>query len=387
MPNAGLPAVTGGRFIYTSSPSYMAEVAAHMAAVGVALVGGCCGTTPEHIAAIGWALAGEPPALSRLAFPQPEEGAPAPAHLHGPTALQRALGERFVVTVEVDPPRGFNFAAVLPKLRALAECGVVDAVNVADSPRAQARMSALATGALIRSELGLETVLHMGCRHRNLVATHSELLGAHALGLRNIFAVMGDLPANGDYPDATVVHDLTATGLMQLLSTFNGGVDSSGRRLDQPTAFHVGCAFDFAAEDLDKELRLLEKKLERGAQFALTQPVYDPRVVERVLDRLGGRMPLPVLVGVLPLWSERHATFLHNEVPGIRIPPDVLARMRRAGERGRDEGVRLAAELLSALDGGVQGAYVMPPFQKFDLVAEIVAALRRPEPLPVATPA
>ena len=384
MPNAGLPAVVDGRFIYTTGPAYLGEVVAQRAAAGVALVGGCCGTTPAHIAAIGAALAAGRPDLPRLSFPAPDEpGGPLPAALRGPTALARALAERFTVTVEVDPPRGFNFAAILPKLRPLAECGLVDALNVADSPRAQARMSALAMGALIQGELGLETVLHMGCRHRNLVAMHSELLGAHALGLRNVFVVMGDLPANGDYPDATVVNDITATGLMQLLATFNQGEDVTGRRLDQPTAFHVGCAFNFGAPNLGKELALLDKKLVAGARFALTQPVYEVATVERVLDRLGGRFPVPVLVGVLPLWNARHAAFLHNEVPGITIPDAVMAAMARAGEQGRAVGVRLAHELLAALDGTVQGTYLMPPFEKYDLVPEIVAGLRPVLPLPL----
>jgi homocysteine S-methyltransferase len=379
MPNAGLPTVMSGRFMYTASPAYMADCMRHMAAAGVALIGGCCGTTPEHIAAIGRALAGELPQQPRLAFPEPEElGGAVPAMLSGPTVMERALAERFVVTVEIDPPRGFNFAAALPKLQALRECGAVDALNVADSPRAQARMSALAMGALIKSEVGLETVLHIGCRHRNLVAMHSELLGAHALGLRDVFVVMGDLPANGDYPDATVVNDITATGLMTLLATFNEGVDSTGRRLDQPTAFHVGGAFNFAAADLDKELRLLDKKLAAGVRFALSQPVYDPREVERVLDRFGGRFPVPLMLGVLPLWNGRHAAFLHNEVPGIHIPESVLARMSAAGEHGRDTGVALARELLLALGDGIQGTYLMPPFGKFDLVPEIVDGIRQP---------
>jgi homocysteine S-methyltransferase len=359
----------------------MAECMLQLVAAGAALVGGCCGTGPEHIETIGAALAGERPRIERLAFPEPEELAhPSPAVLGGPTALEQALGERFVVTVEIDPPRGFNFAAALPKLRALRDCGLVDAVNVADSPRAQARMSALAMATLIKSQVGLETVLHVGCRHRNLVAMHSEILGAHALGLRDVFVVMGDLPAHGDYPDATVVHDISATGLMKLLATFNDGLDATGRRLDQPTAFHIGAAFNFGAPDMDKELALLDKKIACGARFVLSQPVYEAAPVERVLGRLGGRFPLPLLLGVLPLWNARHAAFLHNEVPGIHVPAWVLAEMSVAGEQGRDRGVGLARELLAALDGAVQGAYVMPPFGKFDLVAEVAEGLREPLP-------
>jgi homocysteine S-methyltransferase len=379
MPNAGLPTVVGGRYMYTSSPAYMAEVAAQMVEAGVVLVGGCCGTTPKHIAAMHQVLAGAQPPLPRLSFPVPE---PLPSSdglsWLGPTALQRALGERFVVTVEVDPPRGFNFATILPKLRALHQSGYVDAIDVADNPRAQACMSALATAALIQSELGIETVLHTGVRHRNLLAIHSDLLGAHALGIRNVFVVMGDLPAYGDYPDATVNKDITASGLMRLLAGFNLGRDLVGRPLGDRTAFHIGCAFNFGAEDLDRELAMLDRKLEAGAQFALTQPVYDPGEVERVLDRCGGRVAIPVLVGILPLWNARHAAFLHNEMPGIHIPEDILRRMSRAGTGGREEGVAIAGQTLRALDGAVQGAYFMPPFEKYELVADVMAAVRAP---------
>ena len=385
MPNAGLPTIVGGRYMYTSTPSYLGEVAAQMVDVGVVVVGGCCGTTPEHIEAIRTSLEqlrARPNRPPRLEFPKPEPvaerafGGAARPRLHGPTNLQRLLGDRFVVTVEVDPPRGFSFEAVLPKLRMLKDCGYVDGVDVADNPRARACMSALAMSLLVQNELGLEAVLHMGVRHRNLVATHSDLLGAHALGIRNVFVVMGDLPANGDYPDATVNKDITATGLMRLLSQFNQGNDMNGRVLGEATAFHIGCAFNFGARDLDKELALLDAKLEAGAHYALSQPVYDPRSVERVLDRQGGRFPIPLILGTLPLWNARHANFLHNEVPGIFIPEHVLARMGRAGTAGRSEGVAIAQEVLGALDGAIQGAYFMPAFEKYELVPEIMSGLR-----------
>jgi methionine synthase / methylenetetrahydrofolate reductase(NADPH) len=382
MPNAGLPTVSAGRYYYTASPIYTAEVATDMVAAGVAIVGGCCGTTPEHVSAIRDALRGRLPNAPRLGFPVAETtGGPATATMRGPTGLQRALGERFVVTVEVDPPRGFNFHEILPALRMLRDSGAVDAIDVADNPRAQARLSALVMSALIQSQVGLEPVVHVGCRHRNLVAVNSDLLGAHALGVRNIFVVMGDLPANGDYPDATVNSDITATGLMRLLARFNEGMGLSGHPLTEPTGFHIGCAFNFGAADLDKERRLLDKKIASGAQFALSQPVYDPRIVERALDCFeGGRFPIPVLAGVLPLWNGRHAAFLHHEVPGIGVPEDVLRRMERAGVRGRDEGVAVAREVLAALQGMVNGAYFMPPFGKYDVVPEIMSGLRTSRP-------
>ncbi|MFQ5459674.1 MAG: bifunctional homocysteine S-methyltransferase/methylenetetrahydrofolate reductase, partial [Anaerolineae bacterium] len=382
MPNAGLPTVAGGRYIYTSSPAYMADVARDMVAAGVAIVGGCCGTTPEHIAAIGEALRGDGRPPQRLAFPASERvRAPARESLRSPTRLQDALEKGFAVTVEVDPPNGFDVGALLPKLRALRDTGHVDAFDVADSPRAQARMSALAVAALLQGELGTDTVLHMACRHRNLVAVHSELLGAHALGVRNILVVMGDLPALGDYPDATAVRDITATGLMSLMSKFNRGVDAQGRPLDDATAFHVGCAFSFTAPDAEAELRLLDKKVAAGASFALTQPVYDPAVVTRYLDRLGGRFPVPLVLGVLPLWNARHAAFLHNEVPGIAVPDEVLTRMASAGDEGRGEGVAIARETLMVLQGAIDGAYFMPPFGRYEVVADVLSGLTMGRPV------
>ncbi len=377
MPNAGLPTVAVGRYIYTSSPAYMAQVSRQMLDAGVTVIGGCCGTTPEHISALADALRSEGGGAPRLSFPRTERvRVPEGERLRQPTRLQRAFAEdRFAVAVEVDPPNGFDLSAVMPRLRALRDAGLVDTFDVADSPRAQARMSALALAALIQGELGTETVLHMACRHRNLVAVHSELLGAHALGIRNIFVVMGDLPAMGDYPDATTVRDITATGLMSLLAHFNRGVDAHGRPLDDATAFHIGCAFSFTAPDMDRELALLDKKIAAGAQFALTQPVYDPRPVEEIVGRLGGRFPIPVLLGVLPLWNARHAAFLHHEVPGINVPPAVLARMAAAGDEGRREGITVAQEVLNALDGAIQGAYFMPPFGRYELAGEVLAGV------------
>lgn len=380
MPNAGLPAVTHGRYIYTASATYTAEMAAEMLGLGVRIVGGCCGTTPEHTSAMRDAIRGQSASAPRIAFPVAETkgAARGVSTLRGPTSLERALQERFVVTVEVDPPRGFHMAELLPSLRRLRDCGYVDAIDVADNPRAQARMSALVMCALVQSQLGLDTVLHVGCRHRNLVAVHSDLLGAHALGVRNIFVVMGDLPANGDYPDATVNNDITASGLIRLLSGFNAGTGLNGQPLGEPTAFHAGCAFNFDAPDPERERRVLDRKIAAGARFALTQPVYDPRTVETVLSRFGGRFPIPLLVGVLPLWNQRHARFLHHEVPGIRVPEAVLARMEATGEAGRDTGVAIAREMLSALDGAIQGAYFMPPFGRYELVEEILSTIRAP---------
>ena len=371
-PNAGFPAYIEGRFVYLSSPEYMAEYARRMVEAGAVIVGGCCGTTPEHIARMREAIQDlRPPELRRkgvqISFPTPE---PVPVVEVEPTELARRLERKFVITVEVDPPKGFDLSRLLPKLEALRDSEVVDAINVADSPRAQARMSALAMAGLIQNRLGMETILHLACRHRNLVALHSELLGAHAMGVRNVFVVMGDPPRIGDYPDATAVADIVPSRLVQLIKAFNRGEDLGGRPIEQPTSFFVGVAFNPNAENLDRELKALEKKVDAGADFLLTQPVYDPEVLERVLQRIGA-FPVPVIMGVLPLYGHRHAEFLHHEVPGIHVPEAVRRRMREAGKEGLAVGVELARELLSAVRDHVHGAYIMPPFGRYDVVEAI----------------
>ncbi|MFQ5860758.1 MAG: bifunctional homocysteine S-methyltransferase/methylenetetrahydrofolate reductase [Dehalococcoidia bacterium] len=379
-PNAGFPAYVRGRFFYLSSPEYMAEHARRMVELGVSLVGGCCGTTPKHTAAMGEGLQGLPRPPSRVAagtavLRERETPPPPPSAAERPTRLAAKLGREFVVTVEVNPPKGFDISDSLVGLDRLNESGLLDAVNVADSSRAQARMSALATCSLIQNRLGMETILHLATRHRNLVALHSELLGAHALGVRNIFAVMGDLPRIGDYPDATAVSDITASGLIRLVKSFNQGIGLTGRPLERPTSFFVGCALNMGADDLDRELRVLERKLEAGADFILTQPVYSPEVVERCWRRLGG-FPVPVIMGVLPLRSSRHAEFLHNEVPGISVPEEVRQRMREAGDRSAEVGMALTLELVESVRDKVAGVYCIPPFERYEVVLEVLEGLK-----------
>lgn len=375
-PNAGLPAYVGGQLRYAAGPEYFAESARSTVAFGATLIGGCCGTTPEYIAQVRDAIKGVTPIRPHPAM------TPRPAHVrHEPVivppatktklALQLTAGE-FVVTAELSPPRGFDITATLEKLRPVA--GLLTAVNVADSPRAQGRMSALATCSLIQSRLGVETIMHMAIRHRNLLALHSDLLGAHALGVRNVFTVMGDVPTTGDYPQATPLADVTASGLVKLMSGFNRGVDAGGRPIDEPTSFLVGTALNLSAPNLDRELRVLERKVEAGAQFLLTQPVYDPELVERVAARLGG-FPVPVLLGVLPLRSVRHARFLDNEVPGITIPNGIMQRLEAAGDGAAAEGIAISRELLMAIRGRIGGAYFMPPFERYQVVAETLEDL------------
>ena len=380
-PNAGFPSYQDGRYVYRSSPEYMAEWARQMVQAGVKLIGGCCGTTPEHIAAMRDASHEVSKVGTELSAPRPKavaKGRPIPLippiSLE-PTGLSQNLGQKFVVTVEVDPPRGFDISDTLKHLRALRSKGLVDAFNVADSPRAQGRMSALAMCSLIQTRLGAETILHLATRHRNAVALHSELLGAHALGVRNILTVMGDIPSTGDYPSATAVSDVTASGLVSLIDAFNHGVTLSGKPIEQPTSFFVGCAFNLAATDMDRELRTLERKVKAGAHFILTQPVYDPEVVERCWQRLGG-FPLPLIMGVLPLSSHRHAEFLHNEVPGIEVPQHLRDQLLEAGSGSQELGITQAKDLLKAVTNRVNGAYFIVPFQRYEVVGHVLEGLK-----------
>lgn len=376
-PNAGLPAYVDGRIEYSADPKYFSDAARQIAVAGARLLGGCCGTTPEHIAKVRDALRGveaaSPAAVATPARPAAPSIAPSEAPKPSATGLAElfAAGE-FVVTAELAPPRGFDAGASLDKLRPVV--GAVHAINVTDSPRAQGRMSALAMCSLVQSKLGVETIMHMSLRHRNLLALHSDLLGAHALGVRNVFTVMGDVPLSGDYPQATAVSDITASGLIKLIAGFNRGVDANGRALEGPTSFFIGAALNLNAPDLDRELRVLERKVAAGAHFLLTQPVYEPEAVERVAERLGG-FPLPVLLGVLPLRSERHACFLHNEVPGISVPDAVFERLASAGDAAAAEGIAVSRELLRAVRGRIAGVYFMPPFDRYGVVGETLAGL------------
>jgi len=258
-------------------------------------------------------------------------------------------------------------------------------INVADSPMARMRMSAWAVAHLIQREVRLETVLHFPTRGRNLLRVQGDLLAAHALDVRNVFVVMGDPTSIGDYPTAMDNYDVVPSGLIKLIKQgFNAGVDHSGASLGQPTSFLVGCAVNLAAADPDKEARTLHRKIEAGADFALTQPVYDAGSARDFVTRyqaVYGPLRLPVLVGVLPLFNARHAAFLHNEVPGITIPPDLRERMAAAGDDGPAEGVRLASALLAELRGVVQGAYLMPPFGRYDLAAEILDSVKAGSPV------
>lgn len=391
MPNAGWPAHVAGRVIYPSSPEYFAGFARRAAEAGVRIIGGCCGTTPLHIAAMREALdtwtaergngltprstqASLPARGTRILTAPQLDLVPA----EGPTRLREKLDRgEFVVSVEIDPPKGLNPTKALDGACLLQEAGV-DFINVADSPMARVRMSALTMCYLIQHRTGVETILHFTTRDRSLMGLQSELLGAHAVGVRNIIALTGDPPSLGDYPDSSAVYDVDSVGLIRILERLNTGADSAGASIGRPAAFTIACAVDPTRADLEHEAGRLRAKLEAGAHVVMTQPIYDPASWTRFLGIYGvERLPVPVLAGILPLQSSKHAEFLHNEVPGITLSDEARERMRLAGPDGRREGVRMAQELLQELRPLVQGVYLMPSFGRYEVAAEVLSVLQR----------
>ena len=379
-PNAGLPSRVGERLIYISSPSYMADYAARMIAAGARMVGGCCGTNAEHIRAMREAVDRHVPRSGTVAAVSPRrarvETSPAPTlpTTAAPTLLQRKVGEgEFVVTVELDPPRGHNIEKLVQGAKLLKERGV-EIVDINDGSLGRVRMSVLPTAILVREATGLDINMHFTCRDRNLMGIQADVLGAHALDIRNILAMTGDPPRTGDYVNATAVFDVDAIGLIRILTGMNEGRDATGNSVGEPTAFCVGAALDPAAAEPSREMERLLAKAEAGARWCQTQPVYDLEVIERFFQRT--RPPIPVVVGVLPLHSSRHAEFLHNEVPGITVPDAVRGRMKDAGDRGLRAGIETAQALVSQLRGRYAGAYLMPSFGRFEVVAEVLDALQ-----------
>ena len=382
-PNAGWPESVGGRILYPATPEYLGDYAQRFVVAGTTLVGGCCGTTPDHIRAMRLtlnALALMPGRATRVSVvsPAPKEEKPLPPE--PPTELAKKLeAGKFVVSVEVSPPKGFDAGGVLSGALMLKQEGA-DVVNIADSPRARMRMSPWAVAHLVQTQVGIESVLHFPTRGRNLLRVQGDLLAAHALHVRNLFVVMGDPPSIGDYPQATDNYDLVPSGLVKLIKqSFNRGADSAGASIGRPCSFTVGVALDPGAADVDREIKTLRKKVGAGADFALTQPVFEAGVVRAFLARyeeLHGPLELKLLVGILPLASARHAEFLHNEVPGITLTESVRDRMRLAGDKGRQEGIKIAQELLAELREIVAGVYLMPPFGRFDTAAEVFSIVR-----------
>jgi homocysteine S-methyltransferase len=365
MPNVGLASLAGQRVVFPhATPEYFGEFAAHAHELGARIIGGCCGCTPTEIAAIRRAVdEGRRPAAPLVVRARtPVAPAPEPG---GQSLLERKLAAgEFVVSVEIDPPRGGNPAGMLEVARTLAESGKVDVLDVNDNPRARARMSGLMASIAIERSVGIETIPHLTPRDASIAGLESQLLGAHAEGIRNVLAVTGDPPEAGDYPGARGVYEVDSIGLSRLITHMNAGEDFAGAEIDAPTSFFLGVAVNPAADDLDEELERFERKLEAGARFAMTQVLFDLEYLDRFVERLGGNWPIPVLVGIFYVRSYQLALRLHNEVPGIVVPNHVLARLRDAGPNAGEVGLALAKELLAASRERAAGVYVIPPFRQ-----------------------
>lgn len=377
VPNAGLPREIGDRTMYMTSPEYMASYARRMVEAGARFVGGCCGTTPEHIRAIvGYVQSVTPRQhlVETTTGPRPAGTEPVPLADRSGLGSRLATGA-WVTTVEIVPPKGVDPEPMFAQCRALKAAGV-HAVNVPDGPRAQSRMGALLSGLMIERDVGLETVVHYCCRDRNLLGMLSDLLGASAAGLRNLLIITGDPPKMGPYPDATAVFDIDSIGLTNLVSRLNHGLDPGHNPIGDPTRFVIGVGVNPAAPDLDRELHRFGWKVEAGAEFAVTQPVFDLAQFDRFLARVDGYR-IPIVAGIWPLVSLRNAEFLANEVPGVSVPDQVLRRMRTASERGRDaalaEGVTMAREMLAQVRDRVQGVQVSAPLGRVPVALEVLA--------------
>ncbi len=382
-PNAGMPREVGGRSMYMASPEYMASYARHLVHARARVIGGCCGTTPEHIKAVAEGI--RPLAPRTVFIPRTDRRtAPAAAPVEDRGVEPMPFGERsrfagriargeFVTSVEIVPPRGADASRMLQDCSALKAAGV-DAVNVPDGPRAQSRMGALLTSVLIEQQVGIETVTHYCCRDRNLLGMLSDLLGAAAVGLHNLLIITGDPPKMGPYPSSTAVFDIDSIGLTNLVARLNRGLDPGGNALGAPTSYAVGVGVNPAALDLEHEIRRFEWKVDAGAEYAITQPVFDASQLEQFLEKIA-HVRIPIIAGIWPLVSVRNAEFLANEVPGVDVPDHVTARMRMASDRSKEsavqEGIAIAREMLDRVRPSVQGVQVSAPFGKVDLALEV----------------
>ena len=374
-PNSGFPEYVDGRYIYLATPDYFRDTAKEMVAAGAALIGGCCGTTPAHIRALVEAVGDSAPVPRPRPLPSPAAAPPHAAETPAPQNFLSAWGRRPVVTVELDPPRGVDSTKVMAAARQLAQAGV-DAISLAENPLARIRLGNIALAHRIQEETGVEVIVHVTGRDRNLIGLHSELMGAHLLGIRTILAVTGDPASVGGEAGATSVFDLNSVGLLEMLSALNAGRTLLGSDLAGSTRFLLGAAFNPNLPSMEGQLQRLEKKIAAGARFVQTQPVYSLQVLDELLLRTAS-MEIPVLVGLLPLVSERNAEFLHNEVPGITLPEEVRQRMRgKSGSEGVSEGMAIAREVVLAGRGRAGGYYLMPPFGKVELARELLEMIR-----------
>ncbi|MBF0169488.1 MAG: bifunctional homocysteine S-methyltransferase/methylenetetrahydrofolate reductase [Nitrospinae bacterium] len=362
-PNAGMPERLDDRLVYLTTPEYLMTFGKRFIRAGARLVGGCCGTTPRHIALLkGAALALSPSRVEvkeRKDDPLLSEAvAPVPTAEKSPFAAKLAEG-RWVQSVELLPPKGADPEKIIIAARTLHAAGI-DCINIPDGPRAMARMNPLSLAILLRQDPGIEPIIHYTCRDKNLLGMQSDILGAHAVGVRNILAITGDPPKLGNYPDATAVYDVDAIGLVKMIRNLNRGLDIVGNPIQGQSAIHIGVGANPGALNFDEEIRRFEQKVEAGAEYCMTQPVFELPLLEKFLRRIEP-FRIPVLVGILPLASYRSAEFLHNEVPGMQIPEAIRARLRDAGEGARSVGVEIARNALDACRSSVEGVYVMAP--------------------------
>lgn len=381
MPNAGWPEQQDGRIMYPAGPEYFGDYALAFWQAGACVVGGCCGTTPSHIAAMARSLS-ETVAVeiaNGIEFSQDGES-PELIDADGQSELSKKITRnQFVISVEMDPPKGLSTKKLMAGASLLVDSGA-DVINVADSPMARMRMSPWAVCSLIQKYTTVETVLHFPTRGRNLLRVQGDLLAAHALGIRNVFVMMGDPTAIGDYPEANDNFDLVPSGVIKLIKqNFNVGIDHAGSEIGQPTSFFVGAALNLNANHPDHEIKNMMRKVDSGADYFLTQPVFDVEKTRnsiKLIREMAGDRRLRIMVGILPLVTDRHANFLHHEVPGIHIPEETMERMRKAADRGASTGISIAVELIEALRDVIDGIYLMPAFNRFDYAAEIIESVR-----------
>lgn len=377
-PNAGKPRAVDGRNLYLCSPEYMSSYARKFILTGAKIVGGCCGTTPEHIKAIKSSVRALRPAHVGVEISIPPEQRvevhPVDRAKKSRVAAKIVAGE-LVTSVEITPPKGWDTSKVVEGAKLLKAAGV-DAINIPDGPRASARMGAQALAVILEQRVGVETILHYCCRDRNLLGMQSDILGAAALGLKNLLIITGDPPKMGDYPDATAVFDVDSIGLTNMASRLNQGLDLGGNPFSPPTAFLVGVGANPGALEMDHEIRRFQYKVEAGAEFAITQPVFDTRQLRDFLKRIDG-FRIPIIAGIWPLSSLRNAEFMNNEVPGVHVADEIMERMRRADAAGnaREEGIAIARETIEEILGLVQGIQVSAPFGRYQAALDVLGSV------------
>jgi methionine synthase I (cobalamin-dependent)/5,10-methylenetetrahydrofolate reductase len=381
MPNAGWPERVGGRIMYPASPKYFGEYSKLLRSAGASMIGGCCGTTPAHIEEMRKGLDDPQESIQANGWGISAETSEEPFRVEGKSSglSQKLAAGEFVISIEMDPPRGLSTHKLLAAASMLAEGGA-DVINIADNPMARMRMSPWAVCSLIQREINVETVLHFPTRGRNLLRVQGDLLAAHAMDIRNVFVVMGDPTAIGDYPDAMDDYDLVPSGLIRLIKCgFNLGKDHAGSEIGQPTSFFVGGALNLNPRSPDKEIDTLHRKIESGMDFILTQPVFQPSLAEEFLEKYAARygsLEVPLIMGVLPLVNSRHAAFLNNEVPGIQIPKAILGRIEDAEDQSEQEGVRISVELIQRARPWSHGIYLMPAFHRYDLAVQVIEQVK-----------